>query len=128
MNIFKRAVKAAAEFETAFKTPNSPPQYTPPPMPPVKPPKEKDKFIKMMDNILDKHYTIQVAVCANAMGDMMSYHFLNQGLYKTYKNVKLVNINGMGTGQVHFVTEDGHYLLLPWCYIIAMFPEKENDT
>lgn len=39
MNIFKRAVKAASEFETASKTPNSPPQYTPLPMPPVKPPK-----------------------------------------------------------------------------------------
>lgn len=107
-----------------FRKPTAPPQYNPPPMPPVKPP--KDEFVEMMDGMLNKYYTIQVAICANAVGDMMSYHYLNQGLYKTYKHVKLVNINGMGTGQVHFVTEDGSYLLLPWCYIIAMFPEKEN--
>ena len=94
------------------------------PMPSIKPP--QDEFIEMMDSILNKHYIIQVAICANTTKDMMSYHYLNQGLYKTYKNVKLVNVNVMGTGQVHFITADGHYLLLPWCYIIAMFPEKEN--
>ncbi len=89
--------------------------------------KDKEEFVRLTEGLLNKYYTIQVAICANTSGDMMSSHFLRQGLYKTYKNVKLVNINGMGVGQVHFITEDGSYLLLPWCYIIAMFPEKEND-
>lgn len=88
----------------------------------------KEEFIQMIDGMMNNYYTIQVSVCANSTGDMMSYHFLNQGLYKTYKHVKLVNVNGMGTGQVHFVTDDGSYLLLPWCYIIAMFPEEKEKT
>ena len=44
-----------------------------------------------------------------------------------YFNVKLININGLGVGQVHFITEDGHYLLLPWCYIVSMIPSKETE-
>ena len=116
-----KAVEESRRNKTGCKT-HKLRKFTPPPIKPT-----KDEFITTIDSILNKHYTIQVAICANSTGDMMSYCFLNQGLYKTYKHVKLVNINGMGTGQVHFITEDGHYLLLPWCYIIAMFPETEDD-
>lgn len=31
-----------------------------------------------------------------------------------YNHVLLVNVNGLGIGQVHFVEDDGSYLLLPW--------------
>lgn len=127
MNIFKKAIKEVKDLDDALtyrQTSTVPPQISVPPIPPVKTP--KNEFGEIIDGMLNKHYTIQVAIRANAIGDIMSSHYLNQGLYKTYKHVKLVNINGMGTGQVHFVAEDGSYLLLPWCYIIAMFPEKEN--
>lgn len=39
-----------------------------------------------------------------------------------YNNVECVNINGLGMGQVHFITEDGSYLLLPWGMIFQMVP------
>lgn len=76
-----------------------PPQYDPPPMPPVRPPKREPmkEFDGMYDSIVGKHYTIQVVTASsNVCEDMMSPHFLKNRLYKTYKNVKLVNINGMG--------------------------------
>lgn len=43
-----------------------------------------------------------------------------------YDNVECVNINGLGMGQVHFITEDGHYLLLPWGMIFRMVPHVEK--
>lgn len=39
-----------------------------------------------------------------------------------YNHVLLVNVNGLGMGQVHFVEDDGSYLLLPWGYILTMKP------
>ena len=44
--------------------------------------------------------------------------------FVTYNNVECVNINGLGTGQVHFITDDGHYLLLPWGMIFQMIPHR----
>lgn len=78
------------------------------------------------ESILNKYYTIEVAIPSQTGMDITSHHFLKQGMYQVYKNVKLVNVNGMGTGQAHFITEDGSYILLPWCYIIAMFPKKNE--
>ena len=45
--------------------------------------------------------------------------------YKKYHHVELVNVNGIGTGQIHFITDNGSYLMLPWCYIISMVPCEE---
>ena len=45
------------------------------------------------------------------------------------KEETLMNINGWGVGQAHFLTEDDEYLLIPWCYIISMIPSrKENNS
>jgi hypothetical protein len=54
----------------------------------------------------------------------MRYRDLKQSRLIKYKNAKLINVNGLATGQLHFITEDGHYLLLPWCYVISMIPAK----
>lgn len=44
-----------------------------------------------------------------------------------YNNVRCDNINGLGMGQVHFTTEDGSYLLLPWGMIFQMVPHVEKS-
>ena len=41
---------------------------------------------------------------------------------KIYKNIKLLNINGLGVGQVHFLSEKGEYILVPWSMIVWMLP------
>lgn len=43
----------------------------------------------------------------------MRPHDLHCGKLRKYKNVRLVNVNGLGTGQVHFITDSGSYLMLP---------------
>ena len=55
----------------------------------------------------------------------MTLYDLKQSTLKRYSHVKLININGLSTGQVHFVTDNRHYLLLPWCYIVSMIPSRE---
>ena len=47
---------------------------------------------------------------------------------KIYKNVELLNINGLGTGQVHFLSEKGEYILVPWSMIVWMLPAEDDDT
>ena len=43
---------------------------------------------------------------------------------KIYRNVELININGLGIGQVHFISEKGEYILVPWNMIVWMLPAK----
>ena len=47
---------------------------------------------------------------------------------KIYKNVELLNINGLGTGQVHFLTEKGEYILVPWSMIVWMLPSATHSS
>lgn len=59
----------------------------------------------------------------------MSPKDIKQSCVRKHKNVTLMNINGWGVGQAHFLTADDEYLLLPWCYIISMIPSrKENNS
>lgn len=46
---------------------------------------------------------------------------------KIYKNVELLNINGLGTGQVHFLSEKGEYILVPWSMIVWMLPAEDSS-
>ena len=50
------------------------------------------------------------------------YQFLRKYPVKIYKHVKLVHVEGLREGQAYFITDDGSYLMLPWCYIISMAP------
>lgn len=88
-----------------------------------------DKTKKEMDEIdgtIDKYYDIETIVENYSLSCLsMSPHDLKTTRLKRYKSVKLVNINGLGVGQAHFITEDGHYLLLPWCYIVSMTPSSD---
>lgn len=79
----------------------------------------------MIDKAINQYYDLETIVGNNNLNYIsMSPCDLKQSKLKKYQHVKLVNVNGLGTGQVHFITNDGHYLLLPWCYIISMIPSK----
>ncbi len=86
--------------------------------------------INICENAIRKNYDLEIIVGNSSLNYItMSPHELKRSKLKKYKHVMLLNINGLGTGQVHFMTDDGHYLLIPWCYIISMIPsknEKEN--
>ena len=83
--------------------------------------------VDMIDNAIDKYYDLETIVGNIDLTYLsMSPHDLKQIRLKKYKHAQLININGLGAGQVHFVTEDEHYLLLPWCYIVSMIPSKEK--
>lgn len=79
----------------------------------------------MIDKAIDQYYDLETIVGNNNLNYIsMSPYDLKRSKLKKYQHVKLVNVNGLGTGQVHFITNDGHYLLLPWCYIVSMIPSK----
>lgn len=81
----------------------------------------------MLDNIIGKYYDLETIGTNTALEYVsMNPKDLRQSKLKKYRHVKLVNINGLGIGQAYFVTDDGFYLLLPWCYIISMTPSKTN--
>ena len=88
----------------------------------------KDKEISdLIDKAIGQYYDLEtIGRCADLGYMSMSPHDLRQFVPRKYKNVRLMNINGLATGQLHFITEDGHYLLIPWCYVISMTPSKEK--
>lgn len=74
--------------------------------------------------VIEKYYDIETIVAADCLKFMsVDYHTLKNVNLKKYKNVKLVNVNGWGVGQAHFLTNEG-YLMLPWCYIVSMIPSN----
>lgn len=84
------------------------------------------EMINIIDNAIGKYYDIETIINNIRLNDIsMNIRDLKQIRLKKYKHIKLININGLGDGQVHFVTDDGHYLMLPWCYIISIIPSEE---
>ena len=82
----------------------------------------------MIDKAVGQYYDLETIVGNNNLNYIsFSLHDLKQCKLKKYQYAKLVNINGLGIGQVHFITEDGHYLMLPWCYIVSMIPSKKME-
>lgn len=91
--------------------------------------KQDREVVEMIDKAIGQHYDLETIVGNGNLNYLsMSKHDLQQSHLRKYKHVKLLNINGLGTGQVHFTTDNGEYLLLPWCYIVSMIPSKENST
>ena len=89
--------------------------------------KEDREIYNMIDNAIDQYYDLEVIKNKGHLSVVdMGKRNLSSAKLERYFNVKLVNINGLGVGQVHFITEDGHYLLIPWCYVISMTPSKEK--
>jgi hypothetical protein len=89
---------------------------------------EMHEHQQLCDGIINKYYDVQITTRPEV--NQFSIHTLLYLPKKVYKHLKLVNINGMGAGQVHFIADDGSYVLVPWCYIISMLPAKEcnNET
>ena len=89
--------------------------------------KEDREISNMIDNAIGQYYDLEVIKNKGHLSVVdMGKRNLSSAKLERYFNVKLVNINGLGVGQVHFITEDGHYLLIPWCYVISMIPSKEK--
>ena len=90
---------------------------------------DKDREVSnMIDKAVGQYYDLETIVGNNNLNYIsFSPHDLKQCKLKKYQYAKLVNINGLGIGQVHFITEDGHYLMLPWCYIGSMIASKEIE-
>ena len=89
--------------------------------------KEDREISNMIDNAIGQYYDLEVIKNRGHLSVIdMGKRNLSSAKLDRYFNVKLTNINGLGVGQVHFITEDGHYLLIPWCYVISMTPSKEK--
>ena len=90
--------------------------------------KEDREISNMIDNAIGQYYDLEVIKNRGHLSIVdMGKRNLSSAKLDRYFNVKLININGLGVGQIHFITEDGHYLLLPWCYIVSMIPSKETE-
>ena len=89
--------------------------------------KEDREISNMIDNAIGQYYDLEVIKNKGHLSVVdMDKRNLSSANLDRYFNVKLININGLGVGLVHFIAEDGHYLLLPWCYIVSMIPSKEK--
>ena len=93
---------------------------------------EEKEMSNIIDRAISQYYDVEaISNVAELSYLSMSSHNLRQTRLRRYKHVKLIHTNYFGDTQVHFVTEDGHYLLLPWCYIVSMIPSippKQADT
>ena len=87
---------------------------------------EGNKKTYEIDSIKHKYYDLET-VTVNENLKYISYNknSMERTRYKKYHHVELVNVNGVGNGQIHFITNNGSYLMLPWCYIISMVPCEE---
>ena len=87
---------------------------------------KQDELINVNDimkNMINKFYNIECIVSAKNLKYVnMLPLYLHRRKFKKFYHVKLIQINGMYTGQLHFVNDTGKYLMLPWCYIVSMVP------
>lgn len=89
--------------------------------------KDKKEFVDIMDKIVGQYYDLEVIVDNHILKNIsMHPNDLKQTHLKKYKHVKLLDINGFGVGQAHFITNNGKYLLLPWCYIVSIIPSEST--
>lgn len=80
----------------------------------------REYYENMTSGMLNKYYDLHVFRNTNDIS--LSHHVLCSYPVKIYKHVKLVHVEGLREGQAYFITDDGSYLMLPWCYIISMAP------
>ena len=87
---------------------------------------KQDELINVNDimkNMINKFYNIECIVSAKNLKYVnMLPLYLHRCKIKKIHHVKLIQINGMYAGQLHFVNDTGEYLMLPWCYIVSMVP------
>ena len=89
---------------------------------------DKELCTEMTNKAIGQYYDLETIVKNSNLNYIsMNPHDLKSIRLKKVSKAKLVNVNGWETGQAHFVTDDGHYLLIPWCYIVSMIPSKDDD-
>lgn len=79
-----------------------------------------NKSKDILSEMQDKYYDIEIF--KNKYDLSMNPNDFKNAETTKYNHVLLVNVNGLGVGQVHFIRDDGGYLLLPWGYILTMKP------
>ena len=90
--------------------------------------KEDKEISNMIDNAIGQYYDLEVIKNRGHLSVIdMGKRNLSSAKLDRYFNVKLININGLGVGQLHFITEDVHCMLLTWCYMVSMIPSKEME-
>ena len=81
------------------------------------------EYCKIIEDMIGHYYNIETICNKDCLYSLLpSKHGIVNSFVRTYRHLKLVNVNGMGTGQAHFINDEGQYILLPWCYIISMIP------
>ena len=80
----------------------------------------------MCENMCDKKYDVCILTNYNyyCCRDALTPRGIDNVSKRIFKNVILANVNGLGTGQAHFFTENGEYILVPWSMIVWMLPAK----
>lgn len=84
---------------------------------------EIKEYDYIINNMVDKFYNIECIIDSiNLQYVSMTKSKLENCRFKKFNHMKLVAVNGLYTGQLHFVNDVGEYLMLPWCYIVSMVP------
>jgi len=83
-----------------------------------------NNYHDLLDNMQEKYYDIEIFRDKDEIS--MNPNTFKGVIIKKYKHLKLINVNGLGIGQLHFLDNDGGYLLIPWGYILTMLPSKES--
>lgn len=84
----------------------------------------------IISNMIDKFYNIECTIVANNLSYIgMTKSKLENCKLRKFNHIKLIAVNGLYTGQLHFINDAGEYLMLPWCYIVSMVPcgNKEKN-
>lgn len=82
--------------------------------------KNKNRMTEIINMAIGKHYDLEVI----RDNKHLNCSDLKNLSLDSYKNAELVH--GLGTGKIHFLTQKGEYLFVPWDYILSMIPTKEK--
>ena len=86
---------------------------------------ENNKTKDILEGMQNKYYDLEVFANKYQLG--FDPHNIKDAKIEKYNHVLLVNVNGLGIGQAHFITDNGSYLLLPWAYILTMKESVFSD-
>lgn len=77
---------------------------------------------------MDKHYDIRILTDVPVDPyEVVSARQITQVRHEKYCDVTLLNFNGLGEGQVYFLTKNGEYLMVPWYMIVWIKPIKTQE-
>lgn len=82
--------------------------------------KNKNRMTEIINMAIGKHYDLEVI----RDNKHLNCSDLKNLSLDSYKNAELVH--GLGTGKIHFLTQKGEYLFVPWGYIVSMIPTTDK--